>query len=156
MFDGSRLGLPSWVGWLFLVLGIGIVSYLLSRLLSLPALTSKKGKKSLPVTFLDVTDGTASSWDEAMTLARRVLAEGNLRDCLWLGHRLLLLRLDHQDSIVFDRSKTNGAYLRECSSTARGRELLERLTECYEEVVYAHRTVPADEVKRLLAEVENL
>lgn len=112
--------------------------------------------RPIRATLQEVTEGQASTWEEALRLARAALDEGDLRRSLWLGHRLLLLRLDQRDVITFVGSKTNSAYLKECPVKAPQKDLLQRLTESYEQVIYAHRPVEPEVVDRLIGEVEKL
>lgn len=149
----SDLSLPSWLGWLLLVLGFVFVVYLLSRLLDWRPSPRKASRRA--ATLLEVTDGVADDWDEALNLAHEALQSGDQRRCLWLSHRLLLHRLDQADSIIFEKSKTNRVYLQECRSSAHS-DLLVKLTELYEEVIYAHRSSRLNEVTSLFREVEKL
>lgn len=149
----SDLSLPSWLGWLLLVLGLVLLVYLLSRLLDWRPSSRKASRRA--ATLLEVTDGVADDWEEALKLAHQALQSGDQRRCLWLSHRLLLHRLDQSDSIVFEKSKTNRVYLQECRSSAHS-ELLRELTELYEEVIYAHRSSRLDQVTSLFREVEKL
>jgi hypothetical protein len=149
----SDLSLPSWLGWLLLVLGFILVVYLLSRLLDWRPSPPRASRRA--ATLLEVTDGVADDWDQALNLAQEALESGDQRRCLWLSHRLLLHRLDQADSIVFEKSKTNRVYLQECRSSEHS-GLLGKLTELYEEVIYAHRSSRLNEVANLFREVEKL
>lgn len=149
----SDLSLPSWLGWLLLVLGFALVVYLLSKLLDWRPSPRKANRRA--ATLLEVTDGVADDWDQALGLAHQALQDGDPRRCLWLSHRLLLHRLDQADSIIFEKSKTNRVYLQECRPSAHS-DLLVKLTELYEEVIYAQRSTRLDQVTSLFREVEKL
>ena len=149
----SGLLLPPWLGWLLLALGVCLVLYLLTRFLTWKPRTKAKARRA--ATILEVTEGQAEDWDQALELARESLQKGDLRQSLWLGHRLTLHRLDQAESLVFERSKTNQTYLRECRA-GKHLELLSELTKLYDEVIYAHRPAIQTRVAELLAEVESL
>ena len=145
--------LPNWLGWLILVGGIGVVFFVLSRVLDWKPSSKRKSRKV--ASLLQVTDGEARDWGEALDLAGEALQKGDLRHCLWLSHRLVLFRLDQAEHIHFEQSKTNRKYLKECRSAPHSR-LLENLTEAYEDVVYGHRSVEMKRVAQLFGEVKGL
>lgn len=101
---------------------------------------------------MQVTQGVAVTFREGMDLALAALQQGDLRQALWIGHRLLLVRLDERGAIRFADAKTNGDYLRECPENG----LLDELTDLYEQVVYGHRPASSDRVSALLAAVDRL
>lgn len=150
---GHGVAVPAWVTWLL----FAVMALLLARFLAgwlarhRPALAAAP-RKTAPASVVEVTRGAALTFSQAMELARRAAAEGDLRQALWIGHRLLLLRLDERGRLRFADGKTNGDYLRE----APQERLLQELTDLYDRVVYGHRAVSGEEVAARLEAVERL
>lgn len=154
--EGLGEGLPPWAGWLVLILFLVLVLSALSRMVSWTPQVSAVARQRQGATLLELTEGQAHGWEDGLEKARAAVTAGDLRQGLWLLHRLLLLRLDQQDAICFDPAKTNSAYLRECSLGHPSRDLLCRLTEDYENVVYGHMEARLKTVLGLLEEVARL
>lgn len=155
LLSGIDPRLPDWVGWLLLALGALAVAWLLRRLLS-EAVPVARPPSAVTPSVLEVTEGRARSWNDALADAKACARSGDTRGALWIGHRLLLHKLDLRGSLRFAPDKTNGRYLRECAPDAPGRHLLERLTVGYDQVVYGHHQADAESLGRLLDEVEHL
>jgi hypothetical protein len=105
---------------------------------------------------LEILEGAASNWREALQLARRMLAENNPRRAIWIMHRVLLGLLDQQGAIKFAGWKTNSHYLRECAQGHPWYATFSELTDIYERAVYAKRDAPAETAEILLGRVDRL
>lgn len=99
-------------------------------------------------------EGRAASWPEALQLARRALSRGDLYGAVWISHRMLLGVLDERGAVEFANWKTNRDYLRECRGHEEGRRLLDRLSQAFDQIVYAHRHAPRGELEGLLNQVD--
>ncbi|MEE8587081.1 MAG: hypothetical protein V3T83_19745 [Acidobacteriota bacterium] len=104
----------------------------------------------------EILDGKARSWEEALRVARRALAGGDLYQAVWIGHRLLLGLLDQKGALRFLKWKTNSDYLKECSSQADGYRLLRDFSQAYDDVVYAHREASSHGIEELLNQIDEI
>ena len=129
--------------WLLFAILTALVLFVLYQWL--PRLGVKSGRAPVPVTLCEILEGTATSRSQALVLARSALEREDVRKALWIGHRLLLADLDQSRRLQFVASKTNTHYLKECHDP-----LLRRFTLLYDEAVYAHRPVSAQEASELL------
>ncbi len=155
-WSAANPGQARLLSWLItLALGL-LLAYLLagllanrdtggSRVLRLP-LEASRSWKSL--------EGQVGSWEEAMEKARAALASGNPYQALWIAHRTLLALLDYRGLIQFAKWKTNGDYLRECPRESALFGLLDSVTGAYDQVVYAHGTMPARKIGGILEEID--
>lgn len=130
--------IPSWVGWLLLAILIASVLFALYKVIDWNFKSiGKRSPKATPYLMVEDIEGDGlHSWGEVLKKAQDALNRSDLRTALWLSHRLLLTWLDNQALIVFDRSKVNNIYLRECPNTSSQYSLLYQLTNEYEKVVY--------------------
>lgn len=76
----------------------------------------KQDAATVPSGKIEILEGVAANWRDALELARRVLAENNPRQAIWIMHRVLLGLLDRQGAIQFAGWKTNSHFLRECAA----------------------------------------
>lgn len=102
---------------------------------------------------MEVLEGKASSWREALEKAKSALASGQLHEAIWIGHRVLLGLLDEIGCIQFQGYKTNTTYLRELGKQHAWFDLLNRFTLTYETNVYGSEKSEAEEIQTLLGEV---
>lgn len=150
--SANEIGLPPWLTWtLFVVLAL-VLARVLARSLSLGGVSLAPARKRSPASVVEVTGGVAATFEQALALARQALERGDLRQALWIGHRLLLVRLDERGAIRFADGKTNSDYLREAPEHA----LLGEFTRLYDRVVYGHRPAEPEAVSALLAAVERI
>jgi hypothetical protein len=105
---------------------------------------------------VQILEGVANNWPEALNLARRMLAENNPRRAIWIMHRVLLGLLDQQGAIKFAGCKTNSHYLGECARAHPWYGTFSELTEVYEQAVYGRRHAPAEQAEALLSSVDRL
>ena len=150
--------LPAGLGWgVFALLVVALVAVAIrildSRGTSLK-LSAKKGDK-VKLGFADILEGQAVSAEAAFASARRAAKAGNLRQSLWIGHRLLLFRLNDAGALRFKPWKTNGTYLRECSPQDATYPLLVEFTQHYEQVVYRHTQADTATVISLLDRLQS-
>ncbi|HSR53720.1 MAG TPA: DUF4129 domain-containing protein [Acidobacteriota bacterium] len=99
-------------------------------------------------------EGRVASWPEALQLARRALSRGDFYSAVWISHRMLLGVLDDKGALEFAGWKTNRDYLRECRGHEEGYKLLDRLSQAFDQTVYAHRPAPRGELEGLLNQVD--
>lgn len=144
--DGVGAGLPAWVGWLFLAGATTLIVYLLTRLL--PGPSARSARRNRAAVLVDVLEGAATTPEEALRHARQAFENGNLRQALWIAHRLLLYQLDEQEALRFAGHKTNADYRRECSDP-----LLAEVSEDYDRVIYAQRDIEPERVESYLHRV---
>ena len=104
----------------------------------------------------EILEGAATNWRDALLLARAKLNEGDLRRATWIAHRVLLGLLDQQGAVQFAGWKTNSHYLRECARAHPWCPTFTELTELYDQVVYASRSVSAEVVEALVLRVARL
>lgn len=146
--EGLGAGIPPWAGWLFLAGCTFLIVYLLTRLLPGPSVKGSRKMKAQPL--IEVLEGAAATPEEALRRAREAWERQDMRQALWIAHRLLLFALDQQEALRFAGHKTNADYLKECPDNG----LLRELSGDYDRVIYAHRDVDPDSVERYLKAVE--
>ena len=105
---------------------------------------------------IEILEGAANDWREALQIARRMLAENNPRRAIWITHRVLLGLLDQQGAIKFAGWKTNSYYLGECAQSHAWYATFAELTEMYDGAIYARRDASADNAAALLGRVDRL
>ena len=116
----------------------------------------KRNAVTVPAAKIEILEGAAGNWRDALDLARRVLAENNPRQAIWITHRVLLGLLDRQGAIKFAGWKTNSHYLRECGETHPWYNTFSELTRVYDQAVYAHRHASAEQAGQLLRSVDRI
>jgi hypothetical protein len=116
----------------------------------------KRAETSAPAPRMEILEGVAKDWREALEVARRMLAENDPRRAIWIAHRVLLGLLDQQGAIKFAVWKTNSHYLRECAQEHPWYKTFAELSETYEQAVYARRNTPAEIAESLLLRVDRL
>ena len=139
------------------VLLIACLAHLLYLALAdvLPFRRKQDGAKA-SVAPIEILEGAANDWREALQIARRMLAENNPRRAIWITHRVLLGLLDQQGAIKFAGWKTNSYYLGECAQSHAWYATFAELTEMYDRAIYARRDTPADSAAALLGRVDRL
>jgi phage shock protein PspC (stress-responsive transcriptional regulator) len=114
----------------------------------------KRDAKTAPAAHIEILEGVANDWREALQVARRMLAENDPRRAIWIVHRVLLGLLDQQGAIKFAGWKTNSHYLRECAQGHPWYPTFAELSEIYDQAVYARRSTPANIAEALLLRVD--
>lgn len=142
------------VALLVLIACLGHLLYL--ALADLLPLGRKRDAPSALPAKIEILGGVAHDWQEALHLARRMLAENDPRRAIWIGHRVLLGLLDQQGAIQFAGWKTNSHYLRECAQTHPWYRTFSELSEAYEQAVYARRHASAEQAEALLRSVDRI
>jgi hypothetical protein len=104
----------------------------------------------------EILEGAATSWNDALQLARTMLKEGNPRRAVWIAHRVLLALLDQQGAVQFAGWKTNSHYLRECAAAHPWHATFAELTALYEHLIYASRDISIDVAEALVLRVDRL
>lgn len=102
----------------------------------------------------EILEGKGETWLQGMERARIALKAGDMRQAVWISHRVLLGLLDEQGAIRFARSKTNSDYLGECDRSHPWNQTLRHLTEFYERVIYGHRTIEEEALSPFLERIE--
>ncbi len=144
---------------LLVVVLAGLVAYIVYTFYQVIAPSLRGGRGGGPgdrKTPWEVLEGQAHDWPEALVKARRMLDTGNLRQAVWIGHRVLLGLLDETEVVQFAGWKTNTDYLGECPRTQPEFATLNEFTNVYDRAIYAHRSVESNRIARLLDEVDRI
>ena len=108
----SSSNLLFWILWPALIVGIAIViAYALRRFGGRLGFDQRRSHKVADL--LDIEDPAEISPDRWLDAARAYASQGDFRRAYRAVFLAVLLRLDHSGVIKFDRSRTNGEYLRE-------------------------------------------
>jgi hypothetical protein len=151
---------PTW-RWLLLALLSILLILLLVHLVRLLRADFAPGRQRGRRRFAAVgggensVEGPSPPWQQMLREARQAVHQGDRYRAIWLLHRYFLAVLDDRAVLAFSSWKTNADYLQECPRTHPSYRLLSDMTAVYEQIVYAHRSVPLHAIAALLAQVED-
>jgi hypothetical protein len=99
---------------------------------------------------------TAPPWDTLVHEVGAALRQGDGYRAIWILHRLFVGMLAQQGVLRHATWKTNADYVRECPRSHAAYATLVDVTHAYEQVVYAHRSLPLPTLSALLTQVEHV
>ncbi|MEE9149276.1 MAG: DUF4129 domain-containing protein [Candidatus Tectomicrobia bacterium] len=112
-------------------------------------------RRYAPASSAGSPEGVTRRWDEMLRQVRGAVSQGDGYSAIGLLHRFFLAVLHQRGILTFADWKTNADYLSECPRTHTAYATLADLTQAYERIVYAHRTVPLHTITDLLTQVEH-
>ena len=139
------------------VLLVVLIGHIIYTILSeVRLMRSGGGAPTLQKARIDLADGRQLTWQQAARLANDAFANKNYHEAISIAHRLVLHWFDHQNVIQFLKWKTNQHYLAECPVDHPKRPLIERSTQLYDNIIYAHQAADSGALAEVLGDLKQL
>jgi hypothetical protein len=143
--------------WVILVGVIVAMAYVIAYALR-QAAKRREGdaRKRRPGIISEPEESAAASPDDWLTAARRHAASGDFHRAYRAVFIALLLRLDRLGAIQFERSRTNGEYLRQLRARQPLYQLMSTLARDFDARWYGRAPVAEDDYQRVLRAFESV